>query len=304
MSGEPWVILPTYDEAATIERVVDAIRATLACRILIVDDASPDGTGAIADGLAARHPDVEVLHRDRKDGLGRAYVAGFDHALARGAGYVIEMDADLSHDPTDLPRLLARARAGADVVIGSRYVAGGGSRDWGRGRRAVSAFGCWYARTVLRLPVRDLTSGFKCFRAGALRAAGYRSVRAHGYGFQVELTYRAVAAGRRVEEVPIVFSERLEGRSKMTPGIAFEAAWRVLVVALTGTADPTVQTRSARAKLAVAPSRAKPPIPVLTPPAVAGAKVARAVGMPVKQLPSPVGRRERESRGRRHERST
>jgi dolichol-phosphate mannosyltransferase len=237
MSGEAWVVVPSYNEAATLERVVEAVRASLAAapvgfRLLVVDDGSPDGTGAIADRLARAHAEVEVLHRPRKEGLGPAYIAGFDHALGRGAAYVFEMDADLSHDPADLGRLLARARAGADVVIGSRYVAGGGTRHWGLTRRAVSAFGCWYARSVLRLPVRDLTSGFKCFRATALQAAGYRSVRSRGFGFQVELTYRAHLAGRRIAEVPIVFSDRREGRSKMTAGIAVEAAWRVAALAV------------------------------------------------------------------------
>jgi dolichol-phosphate mannosyltransferase len=231
--NEVWVVLPTYDEAANLEPVTAAVRAVLAeCapegfRVLVVDDASPDGTGAIADRLAAAHGDVEVLHRPRKEGLGPAYIAGFDHALARGAGYVVEMDADLSHDPAHLPALLARARNGVDVVLGSRYVPGGGVRDWGLLRRIVSRGGCRYASAVLGVEVRDLTSGFKCFRAEALRAVGYRSVRSRGYAFQVELTYRALRQGRSVAEVPIVFRERREGRSKMTARIALEAAWRV-----------------------------------------------------------------------------
>jgi dolichol-phosphate mannosyltransferase len=231
--SDVWVVLPTYEEAANLEPVVTAVRAELAgCapegfRVLVVDDASPDGTGAIADRLAAAHADVEVVHRPRKDGLGPAYIAGFDHALARGAGYVVEMDADLSHDPAHLPALLALARAGTDVVLGSRYVPGGGVRDWGLLRRVVSCGGCWYARTVLGVGVRDLTSGFKCFRADALQALDYRSVRSRGYAFQVELTYRALRRGHTVAEVPIVFRERREGRSKMTGRIALEAAWRV-----------------------------------------------------------------------------
>ena len=227
--SDVWVVLPTYEEAANLKPVVTAVRAVLAgCapegfRVLVVDDASPDGTGAIADRLAAAHTDVEVVHRPRKNGLGPAYIAGFDHALARGAGYVVEMDADLSHDPAHLPALLALARAGTDVVLGSRYVPGGGVRDWGLRRRVVSRGGCWYARTVLGVGVRDLTSGFKCFRADALQALDYRSVRSRGYAFQVELTYRALLRGFRVVEVPIVFRDRELGRSKMNWRIAREA---------------------------------------------------------------------------------
>ncbi|MEA2292159.1 MAG: dolichol-phosphate mannosyltransferase [Solirubrobacteraceae bacterium] len=240
MTGAIWVLLPTYDEAGTLERVVDGVRAALAGApeglwILVVDDASPDGTGEIADRLAARHAEVEVLHRAAKEGLGAAYVAGFDRALAGGAGYVVEMDADLSHDPADLPRLVDAARAGADLAVGSRYVAGGGVEDWPAARRLVSRLGCWYARTVLAAPVRDLTGGFKCFRAQALQQLGHRTARSHGYAFQVELTYRALRRGQRVVEVPIVFRDRTEGRSKMTAGIALEAAWRVIQLRLAAT---------------------------------------------------------------------
>jgi dolichol-phosphate mannosyltransferase len=196
--------------------------------ILVVDDGSPDGTGALADALAARYPgEVRVLHRPGKGGLGPAYVAGFDYALATGATFVIEMDADLSHDPADLARLLAPARRGADVVLGSRYVKGGGTVDWGPVRRVVSRLGCAYARRVLGVGVRDLTSGFKCFRADALRGVRYETVGARGYAFQIEVTYRALRQGRTVVEVPIVFRERRAGRSKMTGRIALEAAWRV-----------------------------------------------------------------------------
>jgi dolichol-phosphate mannosyltransferase len=206
MSEAPWVILPTYDEAGNLEPLVRAVLAALPeARVLVVDDASPDGTGAIADRLAAELGVVEVLHRPGKAGLGRAYVSGFAHALAAGASHVIEMDADFSHDPADLPRLLGHARAGADVVVGSRYVAGGGISDWGRARRAVSRGGCVYARRVLGVGVRDLTGGFKCFRAEALEGIDYASVRSQGYAFQVELTFRALRRGLRVEEVPIVF---------------------------------------------------------------------------------------------------
>jgi dolichol-phosphate mannosyltransferase len=229
-----WVVLPTYEEAENIERVVGAVRDVLSVaapegfRVLVVDDASPDGTGEIADRLAAAHPDVEVLHRAGKAGLGPAYVAGFAHALHGGAAFVCEMDADLSHDPADLPRLLEQARAGADVVLGSRYVQGGGTRDWGLMRRFVSRAGSAYARAVLGVRVRDLTGGFKCFRADALRALDPGSLEVHGYGFQIEATYRAIEIGLEVVEVPIVFTDRQAGHSKMTAEIAREAMWQVL----------------------------------------------------------------------------
>ena len=224
----PWIVLPTYDEAENLEGIVAAVRTAVPqARILVVDDASPDGTGEIADRLAAADPAVQVLHREAKEGLGRAYVAGFAHALAEGAEYVVEMDADFSHAPSDLPRLLAAAREGADLVLGSRYVPGGGVENWHPLRRLVSRGGCEYARRVLRVPVRDLTGGFKCFRASALERIDYGSVRSQGYAFQVELTYRALRAGLRVAELPIVFRERREGQSKMTWRIAAEAAFMV-----------------------------------------------------------------------------
>ena len=228
MPGPPWVILPTYDEVESLARVVAGVRAALpAARVLVVDDASPDGTGALADRLAATDPVVAVLHRPAKGGLGRAYAAGFAHALAAGAGHVVEMDADGSHDPADVPRLLAAAEAGADVVLGSRYVPGGGVAGWGPLRRALSRAGCAYARRVLGVDVRDLTGGFKCFRAEALEAVDAGSARAQGYAFQVELTWRALQRDLRVREVPIVFRERRQGRSKMSARIALEAAWQV-----------------------------------------------------------------------------
>jgi dolichol-phosphate mannosyltransferase len=219
-----WVILPTYNEAENLETVVTAVLAAVPdAHILVVDDSSPDGTGAIADALDG----VEVLHRPQKSGLGRAYVAGFAHALGAGAATVVEMDADLSHDPADLPRLLAPLAAGADLVLGSRYVPGGGIQDWDALRRGISRFGCGYARRVLGVPVRDLTGGFKAFRASALEAIDYASVRSQGYAFQVELTHRALQLGMRVDEVPIVFREREHGQSKMSGRIALEAAWLV-----------------------------------------------------------------------------
>lgn len=221
----PWIVLPTYDEAGNVRGIVRAVRAALPrAHVLVVDDASPDGTGRIADELAAADSQVEVLHRPGKLGLGPAYVAGFAHALARGASHVCEMDADFSHDPADVGRLLA---AEADLAIGSRYVPGGGIEDWTLPRRIVSRAGCLYARAALRVPVRDLTSGLKCFTAEALHAIDYASVRCDGYAFQVELTNRALRRGLRVAEVPIVFHQRREGQSKMTWRIALEAALMV-----------------------------------------------------------------------------
>jgi dolichol-phosphate mannosyltransferase len=229
----PWLVLPTYNEAANIEAIVDAAGASLAgsgdgdYKILVVDDGSPDGTGAIADRLAAEREPVEVLHRREKNGIGPAYLAGFAHALERGAGYVMEMDSDFSHDPADLARLLEAVRDGADLALGSRYVTGGGVSDWGLLRRLVSAGGSAYARRVLGLKVRDLTGGFKCFRREVLEAIHFDSVRSQGYAFQVELTYRAVRAGFAVVEVPIVFRDRELGESKMSWRIAAEAMWLV-----------------------------------------------------------------------------
>jgi dolichol-phosphate mannosyltransferase len=228
MDGPAWIVVPTYNEAANLEPLLAGVRAHAPdAHVLIVDDASPDGTGELADAAAARDPAIEVLHRPGKAGLGVAYVNGFAHVLRAGAGLVVEMDADLSHDPADLPRLMARARDGADLVLGSRYVAGGGVEDWDLLRRAISRGGCWYARTVLGVPIRDLTGGFKCFRAATLAAIDFETVRSEGYAFQVELTYRALARGLRVEEVPITFRERGAGESKMSARIAVEAMWLV-----------------------------------------------------------------------------
>lgn len=233
MSGEPWLILPTYNEAENVEPIVDAAGEVLAraagdgYRILIVDDGSPDGTGRIADGLARERDWLEVLHRTHKSGIGPAYLAGFSHALERGAGFLMEMDSDFSHDPADLARLLAAVHAGADLALGSRYVPGGGVSDWGLLRRLISEGGSTYARWVLGLRVRDLTGGFKCFRREVLEAIHFDSVRSRGYAFQVELTYRAVRAGFRVVEVPIVFRDRRRGQSKMSWRIAAEAMFVV-----------------------------------------------------------------------------
>jgi dolichol-phosphate mannosyltransferase len=224
-----WLVLPTYNEAENIEKIVRAALPQLSSavsepHILIVDDGSPDGTGEIADRLAAEFSEVTVLHRAAKEGLGRAYLAGFEVALEAGADFVLEMDSDFSHDPADIPRLIG---ADADLVLGSRYVPGGGVTDWGLFRRMLSRGGSWYARVVLGVPVRDLTGGFKCFRAETLKRIDYRNTHADGYGFQIELTYRVIKAGLLVKEVPIVFRDRTEGVSKMSPRIAIEAVWKV-----------------------------------------------------------------------------
>ncbi len=228
MPAAVWLIIPTYNEAVNLEGIVVAARAELSrvvagnYRILVVDDNSPDGTGAIAASLAAASDDVEVLHRPGKTGLGHAYLAGFDRALRAGAELVIEMDADFSHDPRYLPALLEAAR-GADLVLGSRYVRGGGVRDWGVARRLISRVGGIYARLILGVGVHDLTGGFKCIHRRVLEAIDLPSVRAEGYVFQIEVTYRAILAGFTVTEVPIVFADRTAGKSKMSARIALEA---------------------------------------------------------------------------------
>ena len=230
MFGPPWLILPTYNEAENVEPIVRAAGEVLAhaspdgYQVLVVDDGSPDGTGAIADRLAQECDWVEVLHRSSKNGIGPAYLAGFRHALDHGAACVMEMDSDFSHDPADLARLLEAVRAGADLALGSRYVPGGGVSDWGLLRRLISEGGSAYARLVLGLPIRDLTGGFKCFRREVLEAIHFDGVRSRGYAFQVELTYRAVRAGFRVVEIPITFRDRQRGQSKMSWRIALEAA--------------------------------------------------------------------------------
>jgi dolichol-phosphate mannosyltransferase len=226
-----WLILPTYNEAENLESMVEAALPQLAAAsaehtLLIVDDSSPDGTGEIADRIAAERPEVTVLHRPRKEGLGRAYLAGFEHALEGGASLVLEMDADFSHDPADIPRLVEAARD-ADLVLGSRYTKGGGVEGWGWHRRALSEGGCLYARLLLGVEVRDLTGGFKCFRREVLEALDLDGIQLDGYGFQIEMTYRAIRAGFRVREIPIVFRDRRAGESKMHARIALEAVWKV-----------------------------------------------------------------------------
>jgi dolichol-phosphate mannosyltransferase len=219
------VVLPTYNERENLPQIVPAILAAAPeLDVLIVDDNSPDGTGALADQLAAQSPRVRVLHRARKEGLGRAYLAGFAEALPRGYGRILEMDADFSHDPARLPALIA---TDADLVLGSRYVPGGGTVNWGLGRRLLSKGGSLYARTILGIPVRDLTGGFKCFRRRVLEGLDLPSVGSNGYAFQIELTYRALKRGFSVREVPITFTDRLVGTSKMSRRIVAEALWMV-----------------------------------------------------------------------------
>jgi dolichol-phosphate mannosyltransferase len=223
-----WVILPTYNEAENLERIVGAVLEHLpkSRRVLIVDDNSPDGTGEIADRLATSDESIEVLHRQHKEGLGPAYLAGFRVALDGGAERIIEMDADFSHDPGYLPKLI-EATESADLAIGSRYVPGGGITEWGPTRRFISRGGSAYARIALGLPIKDLTGGFKCFRRIVLETINLDTIEARGYAFQVETTYRAIKSGFRVVEVPIVFKDRTDGTSKMSKAIVAEAMWRV-----------------------------------------------------------------------------
>jgi dolichol-phosphate mannosyltransferase len=226
--------LPTYNERENLESMIEALGEVLDTerdRVLVIDDGSPDGTGEIADRLAAELGWVSVLHRESKEGIGPAYIAGFRRALADGAELVLEMDCDFSHDPADVPRLIA-ATGEADLVLGSRYARGGGTRNWSLLRRFVSRGGCLYAQVILGLRVRDLTGGFKCFRRVALEALDLEELHAHGYAFQIETTYRVTRAGLRVKEVPITFTERRAGASKMTGSIVTEAIWRVPLLRL------------------------------------------------------------------------
>jgi dolichol-phosphate mannosyltransferase len=219
------VCLPTYNERENVERMVRALVAR-GVRVLVIDDNSPDGTGEIADRLAAELAEVSVLHRGRKEGLGPAYIAGFRHALTEGAELILEMDCDFSHDPDDVPRLIEAARE-ADLVLGSRYVPGGRVRNWGAIRRFISRGGSLYAQLLLGLPVRDLTGGFKCYRRAVLEALPLEEIHSRGYAFQIETTYRALRKGFRVKEVPITFVDRVEGGSKMSQTIVLEAVWKV-----------------------------------------------------------------------------
>ncbi len=228
MSDRVLIVVPTYNERDNVAEVVDRFLAAAPdAELLFVDDASPDGTGEVLDGIAATERRVHVMHRAGKLGLGTAYLDGFRWGLARGFELLLEMDADFSHDPRYLPDLLARARAGADVVVGSRYVAGGGTENWGLSRKLISRGGSLYARTILGVRVRDLTSGFICWRRRALEAIDLDSIASNGYSFQIEMKYRALRAGLRVEEVPIVFVDRRVGQSKMSRAIFLEALWVV-----------------------------------------------------------------------------
>jgi dolichol-phosphate mannosyltransferase len=225
------VCLPTYNERENLEAMVRAL-APLGVRVLVIDDNSPDGTGGIADRLAGELDWVSVLHRQRKEGLGPAYLAGFRRALADGAEYVLELDCDFSHDPADVPRLIAACEGGADLALGSRYVPGGGTENWGVARRVVSWGGSFYARALLGVRVRDLTGGFKCFRRQVLETLDLDAVHSKGYAFQIETTYRALRRGFHVVEVPIRFVDRTAGQSKMSRAIFLEAVWKVPLLRL------------------------------------------------------------------------
>jgi dolichol-phosphate mannosyltransferase len=225
------ICLPTYNERENLEPMLRALHGKGA-RVLVVDDNSPDGTGEIADRLAAELDYVDVLHRSRKEGLGPAYLAGFRRALADGAELVLEMDCDFSHSPDDVPRLIAAAEEGADLAIGSRYVRGGSVGNWGLLRRFVSAGGSFYARVLLGAPVRDLTGGFKCYRRRVLETIDLDAIDSKGYAFQIETTYRTLRAGFRVVEIPIHFVDREEGGSKMSRAIVAEAIWKVPMLRL------------------------------------------------------------------------
>jgi len=227
------VCLPTYDERDNIEPMIRALGDVLDTardRVLVIDDGSPDGTGEIADRLAAELDWLDVLHRTKKEGLGRAYLAGFARVLQSDAELVLEMDCDFSHDPADVARLIASCEGGADLTLGSRWVEGGGTVNWGLLRRFISRGGSLYARLLLGIPVRDLTGGFKCFRRAVLETIDLDAITARGYGFQIEGTYRALRAGFRVVEIPITFVDRRVGESKMSGSIVLEAAHHVPVL--------------------------------------------------------------------------
>ena len=224
------VCLPTYNERENVERMVRTLHG-LGVSVLVIDDGSPDGTGDIADSLAEELEGVSVLHRAHKEGLGPAYLAGFQRALADGADLILEMDCDFSHDPADVPRLLAAAQE-ADLVLASRYVAGGGTRNWGFVRRFISRGGSLYAQILLGLRIHDLTGGFKCYRRTVLETIDLDAISSRGYAFQIETTYRALRAGFRVVEVPITFVDRERGGSKMSRGIVLEGFWKVPVLRL------------------------------------------------------------------------
>jgi dolichol-phosphate mannosyltransferase len=223
------VCLPTYNEHANLPRMIEALAGVLreGDRVLVIDDNSPDGTGELADRLAETHAFVDVLHREKKEGLGRAYVAGFERVLRSDAELVLEMDCDFSHDPADVPRLIAAAEEGADLVLGSRYVPGGGTRNWGLVRRLISRGGSLYTAFFLHMGVKDPTGGFKCFRREVLERLDLGGVTPRGYAFQIEMTWRVKQLGFRVVEIPITFADREVGQSKMSRAVVLEAIWRV-----------------------------------------------------------------------------
>src|SRR3954462_11922268 len=223
------VLVPTYNERANVAPMIHALAKVLrdGDRVIVIDDDSPDGTGDVADELAAELGFVDVLHRAQKEGLGPAYIAGFKRSLAQGAQLILEMDCDFSHDPKDLPRLIAAAEEGADLVLGSRYVEGGSIPNWGLVRRAISRWGNLYAQAMLQSRLHDLTGGFKCFRRDVLETIDLDAIDSRGYAFQIETTYRVVRAGFRVVEVPIAFIDRTHGKSKMSRAIVAEAVWKV-----------------------------------------------------------------------------
>ena len=230
------VCLPTYNERENLEPMIEALEAVLreGDRVLVIDDGSPDGTGEIAGRLAAEHGFVDVLHRPSKEGLGRAYVDGFRHVLETDAELVLEMDCDFSHDPKDVPRLIARAEEGADLVLGSRYVPGGGTRNWGLARRVISKGGSLYTALFLRMGVKDPTGGLKCFRRETLERLDLDAITPRGYAFQIETTYRVKQLGLSVVEIPITFADRTAGHSKMSRAVVLEAVWRVPLLRLRG----------------------------------------------------------------------
>ena len=228
------ICLPTYTERENLARMIGALQGVLrdGDRVLVIDDGSPDGTGRIADELAADNSFVDVLHRERKEGLGRAYIAGFQRALADGAELILEMDCDFSHDPADVPRLIAAAEEGADLVLGSRYVPGGRTRNWGLLRRLISRGGSLYTALFLHMGVKDPTGGFKCFRRAVLESLELGAITPRGYAFQIETTYRVKQAGFDVVEIPITFVDREAGTSKMSRSVVLEAVWRVPLLRL------------------------------------------------------------------------
>jgi dolichol-phosphate mannosyltransferase len=233
MSNQVLIIIPTYNERGNLPSLCHRIFQQLPqATVLIVDDNSPDGTGALAEELRQADPRIQVLHRPGKQGLGTAYLAGFRHGLAQQFDYFFGMDADFSHDPKYLPQMLATAQQGADVVIGSRYIEGGGTQNWGLWRQCVSRGGSLYARSILGVPIRDLTGGFKCFKRRVLETLDLDALHSEGYSFQIEMTYRSLKQGFVVKELPIIFVDRRVGQSKMSKAIFCEAVWMVWALRL------------------------------------------------------------------------